>query len=196
MTTTEEELSIALGLERFWLCYLDTLVLIQTLLFPPLTYLILFKSSEMRVYRWCLLTNVVSIYALTVAVFLYKPYVLAKGYYFVPLGIVRKLGAKGHFYAIVGGAFLAACHGLAISACLLYQTVKSPASWMASLAHMVDKFLFSSKRRLFGSCFAAAFGVWLLVAAFFMQANVDLNPLKSLSPGEESLGRKNHTYGL
>lgn len=120
MTTTEEELSVALRLEWFWLCYLDVLVLVQTLLFPPLAYLILFKSSEMPVYRWCLLTNVVSIYVLAFAVFLYKPYVLVSGFYFIPLGILRKLGAKEHFYAVVGGAYLAACHGMAISACLLY----------------------------------------------------------------------------
>ncbi|KAH7708945.1 hypothetical protein AAVH_23792 [Aphelenchoides avenae] len=178
------ELSTAIALELPWVRFLDVVFAYETILFIPLIYLVVFKSRNMPEYRWCLTTNVVSMYAFVVGIYLYKPFVLAEGYYFVPLGVVSQFGAEGHFYFLIGVNFLTTCHGLAIAICLLYQAVQMPAAWMAKAPEVVIGFVFRSKTRFVVCYFGMATCIWLMVAAYFLQANVDLDPLNKISTGK------------
>lgn len=172
------ELPTAIALELPWVRFLDVVFAYETALFIPLLYLVVFRSRNMPEYRWCLTTNVVSMYAFVVGIYLYKPFVLAEGYYFVPLGVVSNLGASGHFCFLIGVNFLTTCHGLAILTCLLYQAVHMPAAWMTKAPEVVISFVFRSKTRFLLCYFGLAICIWLMIAAYFLQANVDLDPLE------------------
>ncbi|KAH7703151.1 hypothetical protein AAVH_29679 [Aphelenchoides avenae] len=156
------ELSTAIALELPWVRFLDVVFAYETILFIPLIYLVVFKSRNMPEYRWCLTTNVVSMYAFVVGIYLYKPFVLAEGYYFVPLGVVSQFGAEGHFYFLIGANFLTTCHGMAIAICLLYQTVHMPAAWMAKAPELVIGFVFRSKTQFVACYFGLSICIWLM----------------------------------
>ncbi|KAH7706310.1 hypothetical protein AAVH_26470 [Aphelenchoides avenae] len=126
-------LRVVLSLESLWVRFLDVLLVYQTVLFALLIDLIIFKSGHMPYYRWCLLVNVTSIYIVVVGCFLGKPFVLAEGYFFVPLGIVSKLGPRVHFYCVLIILFPICCHGLALIFCICYQAMQVP-SWHGRLA--------------------------------------------------------------
>lgn len=88
------------------------------MLFALLIYFILFKSCHMPFYRLCLVVIVRSIYVVVVGCYLAKPFVLAGGYFFVPLGTVSKLGPRVHLF------------------CIAYQAMQEP-SWFATAAEPI-----------------------------------------------------------
>ncbi|KAH7715406.1 hypothetical protein AAVH_17178 [Aphelenchoides avenae] len=132
-------------------------------------------------YRWCLLANIISIYLFVIAMLLYKPFVFAKGYYLVPLGIVSKLGPKGHFYYLFGAFFIATCHGVAIGVCVLYQATKMTTELMEGIPDMITRCIFRSGMR-FTTCFiGVSLAIWVMVVECFLHAKVDFNPLSRWS---------------
>lgn len=157
--------------------FLDVVFAYQSRLFALLAYLILFKSRNMSEYRWCLAANVGSTYLFVLAMYFYKPFAIATGYYIVPLGLVAKLGPKGHFYYLIGICALPGCHSLAIGLCIVYQAMQVPTTsrlttWLQSAARFVMRS---------GVHFAAfyslvAVSTWFMVVGYFLQASVDLVP--------------------
>ncbi|KAH7715405.1 hypothetical protein AAVH_17177 [Aphelenchoides avenae] len=184
----------ALALEQPWVRFMDLAAIYQTILFVILIYLVTCKSENMPRYRWCLLANVISIYLFVVAMWLYKPFVFAKGYYLVPLGLVSKLGSKGHFYYLFGAFFIATCHGVAIGVCVVYQASKMTTELMVGIPELITSFIFRSGMR-FTACFiGVSLAIWVLVVECFLHAKVDFDPLLKWSSSAIANDNLLYTY--
>ncbi|KAH7684768.1 hypothetical protein AAVH_40724, partial [Aphelenchoides avenae] len=178
---TSNSLSTVITLEVAWIRFLDLVFVYQTVAFVLLFYLVLSKSGSMREYRWCLTLNIISVYAMVFGLYIYKPYFLAEGVYVIALGPVFRLGSQGHFCYLIAVNFLSTCHGLAISICVIYQALQMPPAAMAGVTDAITGFVFRSKIRFVLLYFAAALGIWTMIAAYFLQSNVEFVTPEALS---------------
>lgn len=71
---------------------LDSMLVLSTLLFPLLIYLLIFRSSRLEFYRYLLLFNVISDYSSDVALTLIQPVFLFSSLAWYANGVFSDLG--------------------------------------------------------------------------------------------------------